>query len=150
MRPRIVRRYLVKGRVQGVGLPLVRGARGAADRRGRLGAQSRRRCGRGAGLRNREQLGSLYDRLQEGPRAARIDDVEVDDAAPFNGYQTFQIEEITVPNFRLESRKKEESAEDALKKLIRAIPDYPKPGILFYDITTLIKDRAGLPAWSTT
>ena len=33
-------------------------------------------------------------------------------------------------------------AED-LKKLIREIPDYPKPGILFYDITTLIKDRAG-------
>ena len=34
------------------------------------------------------------------------------------------------------------AAED-LKKLIRTIPDYPKPGILFYDITTLIKDRAG-------
>jgi adenine phosphoribosyltransferase len=34
------------------------------------------------------------------------------------------------------------SSED-LKKLIREIPDYPKPGILFYDITTLIKDRAG-------
>src|ERR1700693_2000123 len=34
------------------------------------------------------------------------------------------------------------AAED-LKKLIREIPDYPKPGILFYDITTLIKDRAG-------
>jgi adenine phosphoribosyltransferase len=32
---------------------------------------------------------------------------------------------------------------DELKKLIRHIPDYPKPGILFYDITTLIKDRAG-------
>jgi adenine phosphoribosyltransferase len=30
-----------------------------------------------------------------------------------------------------------------LKKMIREIPDYPKPGILFYDITTLIKDRAG-------
>ncbi len=32
---------------------------------------------------------------------------------------------------------------DALKQLIREIPDYPKPGILFYDITTLIKDRVG-------
>ncbi|MBZ5503116.1 MAG: adenine phosphoribosyltransferase [Acidobacteriia bacterium] len=30
-----------------------------------------------------------------------------------------------------------------LKKLIREIPDYPKPGILFYDITTLLKDRTG-------
>lgn len=27
------------------------------------------------------------------------------------------------------------------KKLIREVPDYPKPGILFYDITTLLKDH---------
>lgn len=33
---------------------------------------------------------------------------------------------------------------DDLKKLIREIPDYPKPGILFYDITTLLKDSKGL------
>jgi len=32
---------------------------------------------------------------------------------------------------------------DHLKKLIREIPDYPKPGILFYDITTLLKDGKG-------
>src|SRR5438477_3696623 len=30
-----------------------------------------------------------------------------------------------------------------LKKLIREIPDFPKPGILFYDITTLLKDAYG-------
>ena len=28
-----------------------------------------------------------------------------------------------------------------LKKFIRSIPDYPKKGILFRDITTLIKDK---------
>jgi len=33
---------------------------------------------------------------------------------------------------------------DKLKRLIREVPDYPKPGILFYDITTLLKDAAGL------
>jgi adenine phosphoribosyltransferase len=33
---------------------------------------------------------------------------------------------------------------DNLKTLIREIPDFPKPGILFYDITTLLKDRDGL------
>ncbi len=33
---------------------------------------------------------------------------------------------------------------EALKPLIRTIPDFPKPGILFYDITTLLKDPAGL------
>jgi adenine phosphoribosyltransferase len=32
---------------------------------------------------------------------------------------------------------------DNLKKLIREIPDHPKPGILFYDVTTLLKDREG-------
>jgi adenine phosphoribosyltransferase len=31
-----------------------------------------------------------------------------------------------------------------LKKLVREIPDFPKPGILFYDITTLLKDPVGL------
>ena len=30
-----------------------------------------------------------------------------------------------------------------LKKMIREIPDFPKKGILFYDITTLLKDKAG-------
>jgi adenine phosphoribosyltransferase len=33
-----------------------------------------------------------------------------------------------------------------LKKHIRSIPDFPKPGILFYDITTLLQDAAGLRA----
>jgi adenine phosphoribosyltransferase len=32
---------------------------------------------------------------------------------------------------------------DNLKALIREVPDFPKAGILFYDITTLIKDAAG-------
>jgi adenine phosphoribosyltransferase len=35
---------------------------------------------------------------------------------------------------------------DQLKKLIREVPDFPKPGILFYDITTLLKDASGLKA----
>jgi adenine phosphoribosyltransferase len=32
---------------------------------------------------------------------------------------------------------------DSLKPLIRTVPDFPKPGILFYDITTLLKDSRG-------
>ena len=32
---------------------------------------------------------------------------------------------------------------DSLKSLIRGVPDFPKPGILFYDITTLLKDKLG-------
>jgi acylphosphatase len=90
---RIFRRYLVKGRVQGVGFRW-------------FVEYEAQRIGVGGWVRNRDdgavevlasgsdaQLDSLYDRLREGPRAARIDRIEVDEAAPFSGYQTFQIEE---------------------------------------------------------
>src|SRR5690349_23646740 len=33
-----------------------------------------------------------------------------------------------------------------LKQLIREVPDFPKAGILFYDITTLLKDKTGFRA----
>lgn len=32
---------------------------------------------------------------------------------------------------------------EPLKDLVRTVPDFPKPGILFYDITTLLKDKKG-------
>jgi adenine phosphoribosyltransferase len=35
---------------------------------------------------------------------------------------------------------------DQLKAKIRHVPDFPKAGILFYDITTLLQDAAGLRA----
>jgi adenine phosphoribosyltransferase len=35
---------------------------------------------------------------------------------------------------------------DSLKAKIRSVPDFPKPGILFYDITTLLGDREGFQA----
>jgi adenine phosphoribosyltransferase len=33
---------------------------------------------------------------------------------------------------------------ETLKQRIRHVPDFPKPGILFYDVTTLLKDPKGL------
>jgi acylphosphatase len=90
----LFRRYLVTGRVQGVGF------RWFVEREARL-------IGVGGWVRNHddgavevlasgtnEQLNALFDKLKTGPRAARIDQVEVEEAAPFRGYQTFQIEEI--------------------------------------------------------
>ncbi len=35
---------------------------------------------------------------------------------------------------------------DTLKSRIRSVPDFPKSGILFYDITTLLRDPAGFKA----
>jgi adenine phosphoribosyltransferase len=35
---------------------------------------------------------------------------------------------------------------DTLKSKIRSVPDFPKAGILFYDITTLLQDPAGFHA----
>ena len=32
---------------------------------------------------------------------------------------------------------------EPLKQLIRSVPDFPRPGILFYDITTVLKDKTG-------
>ena len=37
----------------------------------------------------------------------------------------------------------EGSPMEALKSRIRHVPDFPKPGILFYDVTTLLRDREG-------
>ena len=33
---------------------------------------------------------------------------------------------------------------EQLKEKIREVPDFPKPGILFYDLTTLLKDSSSL------
>ncbi len=33
---------------------------------------------------------------------------------------------------------------DKFKQLIRGVPDFPKKGILFYDITTLLKNAQAL------
>jgi adenine phosphoribosyltransferase len=41
------------------------------------------------------------------------------------------------------ARERDVPNHDFLKQLIREIPDFPKPGILFYDITTVLKDKVG-------
>jgi acylphosphatase len=86
------RRYVVKGRVQGVGF------RWYVEREART-------LGLSGWVRNRadgtvevlaagsnQQLNSLYDRLKQGPRAARVDDVEVEEAAALSDMGTFRIE----------------------------------------------------------
>jgi adenine phosphoribosyltransferase len=53
----------------------------------------------------------------------------------------FKFEEL---NFTMSTEMSTEPVDcNELKKLIREVPDFPKKGILFYDITTLLKDKTG-------
>ena len=85
------RRFLVRGRVQGVGfrwfvereaflLQITGWVRNNPDGTVEVLAQG-----------TREQLAGLHSRLREGPRAARIDEVEVSEAQPVAGLTSFQI-----------------------------------------------------------
>jgi acylphosphatase len=86
------RRFLVRGRVQGVGfrwfvereaflLQIAGWVRNNPDGTVEVLAQG-----------TRAQLAGLHSRLREGPRAARIDDVEVSEAQPVTGLTSFQIQ----------------------------------------------------------
>ena len=85
------RRYLVRGRVQGVGfrwfvereahiLQIAGWVRNNPDGTVEVLAQG-----------TREQLAGLHSRLREGPRAARVDEVEVPDADSTPGLASFQV-----------------------------------------------------------
>jgi len=41
---------------------------------------------------SRDQLSGLRSRLQQGPRAARVDDVQESESKPVDGLKTFRIE----------------------------------------------------------
>jgi acylphosphatase len=86
------RRFLVRGRVQGVGfrwfvereahvLGIAGWVRNNADGSVEVLAMG-----------SREQLLGMQSRLREGPRAARVDDVEEVEAKPVAGLTTFRIE----------------------------------------------------------
>jgi acylphosphatase len=86
------RRFVVRGRVQGVGfrwfvereahiLGIAGWVRNNADGSVEVQAQG-----------TRDQLLGLRSRLREGPRAARVDNVEESEARPVAGLSSFRIE----------------------------------------------------------
>jgi acylphosphatase len=86
------RRFLVRGRVQGVGfrwfvereahtLGIAGWVRNNADSSVEVLA-----------VGTNAQLAGLRSRLREGPLAARVDDVEESEAKPVSGLNTFRIE----------------------------------------------------------
>ncbi len=86
------KRYVVRGRVQGVGF------RWFVEREAHmLGVAGWVRNNHDGSVEvlaqgTREQLSGLHSRLREGPRAARVDVVEVSGAGPVPGLSSFRIE----------------------------------------------------------
>jgi acylphosphatase len=91
-KPIEAKRYLVRGRVQGVGF------RWFVEREAHM-------LGIAGWVRNnhdgtvevlaqgtRDQLSGLHSRLRKGPRAARVDAVEVSEANPATELSSFRIE----------------------------------------------------------
>ena len=86
------RRYVVRGRVQGVGFRWF--VEAEAHRLGIAGWVRNNADGSVEVLAvgTRDQLAGLRSSLREGPRAARVDDVEEFEARPVPGLNTFRIE----------------------------------------------------------
>ena len=88
----IARSYIVRGRVQGVGF------RWFVDHEARiLGLAGWVRNNIDGSVEvlamgNEQQHVALYSKLQRGPRAARVDEVQIAPAQPIEGLTTFRIE----------------------------------------------------------
>jgi acylphosphatase len=91
-KPIEAKRFIVRGRVQGVGfrwfvereahmLGIAGWVRNNHDGSVEVSAQG-----------TRDQLTGLHSRLREGPRAARVDAIDVTDARPTEGVSSFRIE----------------------------------------------------------
>lgn len=86
------KRYLVRGRVQGVGFRWF--VEREAHQLGIAGWVRNNHDGSVEVLAQgtRDQLSGLHSRLREGPRAARVDAVEVSEASPTAALSSFRIE----------------------------------------------------------
>ena len=86
------RRYTVRGRVQGVGFRWF--VEAEAHKLAVAGWVRNNLDGTVEvfGMGTREQLAALKTKLWQGPRAARVNEVEEHEAQPVSGFTTFRIE----------------------------------------------------------
>ena len=128
---RVARRYVIAGRVQGVGFRWF--THDVAAREGVHGW-----------VRNMAD-GSVevWPRESASRRSARSRGAPRPLARPASNGSTSRT--CAPAGARLDSRSDDLGVitDGTLKTRIRHVPDFPKPGILFYDVTTLLRDAEG-------
>ena len=133
-------RYRRPGPRAGRRLPLLRAAAGGRARRRGLRAQPRRTArSRSSPRATTRALADLEARLREGPAFAEVTDVEREAIADRAATPASTSADAQEPAMNLDAQV------EALKPPIRDVPDFPKPGIVFKDITTLLQRRRPLP-----
>ena len=120
---------MVSGRVQGVGFRYFRRHRRRENVHGWVRNLPDGRVEASA-EGEADAVARFEQALRHGPRGARVEQLEI---------------EHTVPGWTGIPASPYMTMID-LKTQIRHVPDFPKAGILFYDITTLLQDPAGLRA----
>ena len=120
---------MISGRVQGVGFRYF--AQAAAGRENIHGWVRNLPDGRveASAEGEADAVQRFEQALRHGPRGARVEQLEIEHTVPSGRDPASPFMTMT-----------------DLKTQIRHVPDFPKAGILFYDITTLLQDPAGLRA----
>ena len=123
--PKIARHVIVHGRVQGVGfryfiqrtadrLSITGNIRNCPDSTVEIYAEG-----------EVESMSEFLAEVARGPRMARVDHLDIREIPESGKFRFFLLRDGEMQN---------------LKAAIREIPDWPKKGILFYDVTTLLKN----------
>ena len=128
----IARQFVVRGRVQGVGFRFF--TERAARAEGLSGWVRSRDDGCVEALveGDRDAVDWFERQLRRGPRRRGSKRLRSSTPRPAAGRQDFRF-----------NREKRGVDAGAQRAIFWYVPDFPKPGILFYDITTLLQDPDG-------
>ena len=127
----MIRRYVVSGRVQGVGLPVLRPARGASPQAHGVRGEPGRRESRGGGGGGRAGTGRARTGAPPRPERRARDQCRGSTGSIHRDVHHLQHPVIMSTDVA-----------ERVRRTLRAIPDHPKPGIVFQDITPVLHNGA--------